>query len=61
MKVTINISTRQAKILKRIYDDQDLDVLIRLWFEEWILERVRKIYIPKKSLNEMIDELDNSN
>lgn len=57
MKITLEITTRQEKILKKIYGEQSLNVLFQLWFNEWIEKRVDKIYIPSRTLNQKIDEL----
>ena len=57
MQITIDITPRQEKMLKKIYGDRPLGALFQLWFDDWIKKRVKKIYIPTKSLDEQIDEL----
>lgn len=57
MQISINITTREEKILKKIYGEQSLDALFRLWFNEWIEKRVDKLYLPTKTLNQKIDEI----
>ena len=57
MKITIDISIKQEKFLKKVYGEQPLNVLFQLWFNEWIENRVEKMYIPTKTLDEKIDEI----
>lgn len=60
MQIITEITTKQEKILKKVYGDQSLDALFQLWFNDWIEKRVDKLLEAKKmtkTLNQKIDEL----
>jgi hypothetical protein len=60
MQISIDITTKQEKILKKVYGEQTLDALFQLWFNEWIKKRVDKLMKAREdeqTLNQKIDEL----
>lgn len=59
MQITINITTKQEKFLKKVYGNQPLNTLFQMWFVEWLEKRVNKDYIPTKTLDDKIDEIIN--
>jgi hypothetical protein len=60
MKISIEITDKQEKVLRHIYGDKSLDALFQIWLNEWVENRVNRLYDSKKltkTLNQKIDEL----
>lgn len=57
MILKINIPDKYCEYLKKIYGTTDLDLALSKILQDVIKQRVIKDYNPKKTIDQMIDEL----